>query len=138
MMPANQSSVPFEGESQASTVTPLSSGIAYTDRPRSLNRDRITSLASHRRLLSGEADPIRIKHTTCTIRPRVSLARLTSFRVGGVAEFFTTPRNLEEMQASLAWADHHSIPVTLIGAGSNLLISDRGLDGLVICTRKLI
>lgn len=137
MMPANQSSVPFEGESQASTVTPLPSGVSYADSPLSLQCDRVTSLVSHRRLLGCEPDPIRLKHTSCIIRPRVSLSRFTSFRVGGVAEFFTAPRNLEEMQASLAWADQHAIPVTLIGAGSNLLISDHGLEGLVICTRKL-
>jgi UDP-N-acetylmuramate dehydrogenase len=41
------------------------------------------------------------------------------------------------MQASLAWAQQRSIPVTLVGAGSNLLISDRGIEGLVICTKRL-
>jgi UDP-N-acetylmuramate dehydrogenase len=44
---------------------------------------------------------------------------------------------LEELQASFEWAQSQGLPITLLGAGSNLLISDRGLPGLVICTRHL-
>ncbi|NUN64515.1 UDP-N-acetylmuramate dehydrogenase [Pseudanabaena biceps] len=71
------------------------------------------------------------------IRQNVSLAGLTSIRVGGEAEYFIFPRTLLELSESLAWANVHQLPVTIIGAGSNLLISDRGLTGLVICTRHL-
>jgi UDP-N-acetylmuramate dehydrogenase len=66
-----------------------------------------------------------------------SLADFTTFRVGGPAEWFMAPRNLSELTAGLAWAQSKAMPVTLLGAGSNLLISDRGLPGLVICTRYL-
>lgn len=38
---------------------------------------------------------------------------------------------------SLSWAEQQSLPITMLGAGSNLLVSDRGLPGLVICTRHL-
>jgi UDP-N-acetylmuramate dehydrogenase len=44
---------------------------------------------------------------------------------------------LNELQACFEWSDRHSVPVTLLGAGSNLLISDRGLPGLIIATRYL-
>lgn len=71
------------------------------------------------------------------IRPQVSLATLTSFRVGGPAEWYVAPRRTEELQASFAWALSQDIPITLLGAGSNLLVSDRGLPGLVIGTRHL-
>jgi len=71
------------------------------------------------------------------IRAHVSLAGLTSMKVGGAAEYFISPRSADELAASLAWASDCQLPITIIGAGSNLLISDDGLAGLVICTRHL-
>lgn len=71
------------------------------------------------------------------IQANVSLARLTSFRVGGPAEWYAAPKTLDELHECFEWADTHSVPVTLLGAGSNLLISDRGLSGLAIGTRYL-
>ena len=71
------------------------------------------------------------------IRANVSLAGLTSMKVGGAAEYFISPRSSTELAESLAWASDRLLPITTIGAGSNLLISDEGLTGLVICTRHL-
>jgi UDP-N-acetylmuramate dehydrogenase len=73
----------------------------------------------------------------CIIKPCVSLASFTSFRVGGPAEWYVAPKNLPDLQASFAWARSENLPITLLGAGSNLLVSDRGLPGLVISTRHL-
>jgi UDP-N-acetylmuramate dehydrogenase len=73
----------------------------------------------------------------CIIKPCVSLASFTSFRVGGPAEWYVAPKNLTDLQASFAWARSEDLPITLLGAGSNLLVSDRGLPGLVISTRHL-
>lgn len=73
----------------------------------------------------------------CLIRSQVPLAGLTSFRVGGPAEWLIAPRSIEELQAGLEWAQRQKLPITSLGAGSNLLVSDRGLPGLVICTRRL-
>lgn len=75
--------------------------------------------------------------TDCPLRADAPLASLTSFRVGGPAEWYVAPRHLEDLQASFEWAKSQGLPLTLLGAGSNLLISDRGLPGLVICTRHL-
>ncbi|UBF25528.1 UDP-N-acetylmuramate dehydrogenase [Kovacikia minuta CCNUW1] len=83
------------------------------------------------------AQPIRIPETDCTIKPQVPLATLTSFRVGGPAEWYAAPKHLDELQACFKWASAQGLLVTLLGAGSNLLISDRGLPGLVIGTRRL-
>jgi len=71
------------------------------------------------------------------IRSNVSLAGLTSMRVGGAAEYFISPRSSTELAESLSWACDRNLPITVIGAGSNLLISDQGLEGLVVCTRHL-
>jgi UDP-N-acetylmuramate dehydrogenase len=67
----------------------------------------------------------------------VSLADFTTYRVGGPAQWFSTPANFEQLQTAVAWANHEDLPVTILGAGSNLLISDQGLPGLVIVTRHL-
>jgi UDP-N-acetylmuramate dehydrogenase len=71
------------------------------------------------------------------IRANVSLAGLTSMRVGGAAEYFISPRSSTELAESFDWACDRNLPITIIGAGSNLLISDQGLSGLVVCTRHL-
>ncbi len=81
--------------------------------------------------------PIYLLNQECKIEPQVSLGDLTTFRVGGPAEWYVTPCTPEQMQASFAWAQQKSLPITLLGAGSNLLISDRGIPGLVIGTRQL-
>jgi UDP-N-acetylmuramate dehydrogenase len=75
--------------------------------------------------------------TDCPIRSAVSLKGLTTWKVGGLAQWYLEPRNLADLQSGWAWAHQQNLPITLIGAGSNLLISDRGLEGLVICTRHL-
>lgn len=86
---------------------------------------------------SSDQDGIRLTGTSCLIKPHVSLADFTSFRVGGPAEWFVMPKRIEDLQASFSWAQTEGLPITLLGAGSNLLISDQGLPGLVICTRHL-
>ncbi len=80
---------------------------------------------------------IYLPDTNCQIKSQVPLATLTSFRVGGPAEWYVAPQNLEALQASFEWAATEGLAVTLLGAGSNLLVSDRGIPGLVIGTRHL-
>lgn len=73
------------------------------------------------------------------IKAEVSLANHTSFRVGGKAEYYAEPTTWEETQACLEWYANHldGFPLTILGAGSNLLISDRGVPGLTVNTKKL-
>jgi UDP-N-acetylmuramate dehydrogenase len=71
------------------------------------------------------------------IRPQVSLANFTTWKVGGLAEWLVEPTDLTQTQAAIAWARSRQLPVTFLGAGSNLLISDRGLPGLIVITRHL-
>ncbi|MBD2306115.1 UDP-N-acetylmuramate dehydrogenase [Chroococcidiopsis sp. FACHB-1243] len=86
---------------------------------------------------AGDRQIIYLPGTKCAIKSQVPLASLTSFRVGGPAQWYVAPQNLAELQASLEWSRSEGLAVTLIGAGSNLLVSDRGLPGLVIGTRHL-
>jgi UDP-N-acetylmuramate dehydrogenase len=71
------------------------------------------------------------------VRASVSLANMTSFKVGGLAEWFLDPHSPEDLRAGLVWRGERQLPLTLLGAGSNLLIGDRGLSGLVVCMRHL-
>lgn len=66
-----------------------------------------------------------------------SLANFTTWRIGGAAEWFAEPINIKEFKHLIAWASSHKIEYKIIGFGSNLLISDNGLKGLIICLRKL-
>lgn len=97
-----------------------------------------TSFRSSRKYSFVTSDrPIRLPGTDCMIKPQIPLGQLTSFRVGGPADWYAAPRTLDELQASLEWANDYGLPITVLGAGSNLLVSDRGLPGLVIGTRRL-
>ena len=55
----------------------------------------------------------------------------TTFKVGGPADFFASP-SMNELQILLQIARESDIPVTVIGNGSNLLVGDKGVRGLVI------
>src|SRR3989440_12748655 len=60
------------------------------------------------------------------------LERLTTIRTGGVAELFARPGSLSELERLLAWADAEGIQVGVVGSGSNLLVADQGVNGLVL------
>ena len=63
------------------------------------------------------------------------LAPLTTFRVGGPADWLLETRSSDEIVAALKLAHAAGIPVTLLGGGSNVLVSDAGVRGLVIRPR---
>jgi len=60
------------------------------------------------------------------------LARLTTVRTGGAAELFARVGEERELQALLAWARAARTPVAVVGSGSNLLVADDGVRGLVV------
>lgn len=66
------------------------------------------------------------------IKTKINLAGYTSFKIGGTAEYFFEPDNLKSLQQALIFAKQAGINVFILGAGSNILVSDAGLDGLVI------
>jgi UDP-N-acetylmuramate dehydrogenase len=65
----------------------------------------------------------------------VPLAPLTTFKVGGPAEWFLDLQSGDELRRAFALAREHGAPVTLIGGGSNVLIADAGVRGLVVRVR---
>lgn len=71
----------------------------------------------------------------CTAKPLLvqePMSRHTSFRIGGPADLLAQPQSEQELAALLAKAVANAVPVTLVGNGSNLLVRDKGIRGLVI------
>lgn len=66
------------------------------------------------------------------IRQNEPMKNHTTFRVGGPADIFLTP-SAEELPAVLSVCREEQMPVTVIGNGSNLLVGDQGIRGVVIC-----
>jgi UDP-N-acetylmuramate dehydrogenase len=61
-----------------------------------------------------------------------ALARHTSFRIGGPADAFAEPATLAELQALMAVLHAESVPMFLLGGGTNILVSDKGVRGVVV------
>jgi len=66
-----------------------------------------------------------------------NLSSYTSIKVGGVAEYFAEPKSIDELSYLMKWANLNKQRCQIIGAGSNLLINNIFIKGLVICTKNL-
>ncbi len=60
----------------------------------------------------------------------------TSFRIGGNADVFISAKNKEEIVSISSLLKENNVKITIIGNGSNLLVSDDGIDGVVLCVGK--
>ena len=60
------------------------------------------------------------------------MRKYTTFKIGGLAECVIKIDNLKELKKILEIANNNSIPITIIGNGSNLLISDKGIKGITL------
>jgi UDP-N-acetylmuramate dehydrogenase len=63
------------------------------------------------------------------------LSRTTTWRIGGPADFLVRASTAADVVAAVRWAVSEGLPVTVIGGGSNLLVADAGLRGLVIVAK---
>ena len=72
-----------------------------------------------------------------TVLPNRSLAGLTSWKVGGAAEYLAQPGSVAQLASVVHWAMAMGLSIHPIGAGSNLLVSDEGVQGLSLCLRRL-
>ena len=62
----------------------------------------------------------------------VSLRELTTFNIGGMAEYFATAKTEDELVEYVTFAKDQSLPLTIIGGGSNIVVADEGVKGLVL------
>lgn len=65
------------------------------------------------------------------------MARHTTFKIGGPADALAKPQNESQLRQLIQWAGQNSIPYLVFGGGSNLLVRDGGIRGLVICMRAM-
>ena len=85
--------------------------------------------------MSDLADRLSLAFGPARVGREVPLAPFTTFRVGGPAELFVEPRTSDEIVTALQLATAANVTVTLLGGGSNVLVSDAGVRGLVIRPR---
>ena len=71
------------------------------------------------------------------LKKNISLSNFTTWRIGGPAEWMAEPKNDEEIKFLINWINKKKISCNIIGAGSNLLINDKGIKGLSLCMRRL-
>lgn len=70
--------------------------------------------------------------TTTKILVNEPMSKHTTFKIGGPCDYLATPANEEELVLLIETAKKLELPITLIGNGSNLLVRDKGIRGLVI------
>ncbi|MEW6672893.1 MAG: UDP-N-acetylmuramate dehydrogenase [Thermodesulfobacteriota bacterium] len=66
------------------------------------------------------------------------MSRHTSLKVGGPADAFVTPAALEDLQTLIRWSRQAKLPFLVIGGGTNLLVKDAGIAGIVVALTKCL
>ena len=66
------------------------------------------------------------------IEENVPLSRFTTLGTGGRSRWFARPETEGELERALSWAAERSVPVSVVGLGSNLLVADEGVEALVL------
>lgn len=100
---------------------------------------------AHPRVMSPESAPRSRRNTTPSfdlpgapdvrVLEGASMAMFTTMRLGGNADFLVRAQNPDHLVEAVRWANAEGMRVTVIGGGSNLLVSDDGIRGLVIVVR---
>ena len=66
------------------------------------------------------------------LKQNIILAKYTTYKIGGPADYFISIKNYEELKKALRFAEDNSLPIFILAGGSNVLFSDDGFRGLVI------
>ncbi len=73
-----------------------------------------------------------------TLLENEPMSQHTTFGIGGPAAAYITPKNRQDLSDILKFANLYSIPIYFVGSGSNLLVADTGVDGIVITPAKAL
>jgi UDP-N-acetylmuramate dehydrogenase len=73
-----------------------------------------------------------------SIRFEEPMSRYTSLRVGGPAEIFALPETVEDLRALISWSREKQLSYLVIGRGTNLLVKDAGIRGIVVKLTKCL
>lgn len=87
---------------------------------------------------SSRAASLRAAGFRGEIREEEPLAPLTTWKIGGPAEILATPETPDDLGTALRWAAEQGVPWRVLGNGSNLLVRDEGVRGLVLRVRKVL
>ncbi|MEA1967705.1 MAG: UDP-N-acetylmuramate dehydrogenase [Thermodesulfobacteriota bacterium] len=71
-------------------------------------------------------------HSNLILRRDEPMKRHTSFRVGGLADLYAVPESLEKLKTLLLSVCKAKLPLTITGSGTNLLVKDGGISGIVV------
>lgn len=77
-----------------------------------------------------------IKSRCKNVQREMMMKKWTSLKIGGVADFFVQPEDINELKNTLRFARENNIPYFILGNGTNILVADRGIRGLVIKLNK--
>ncbi|MBR4727972.1 MAG: FAD-binding protein, partial [Clostridia bacterium] len=73
----------------------------------------------------------------CEATAQVPLSEYTTFRIGGAAEYFVSPDSPAQIGEVIRLCRDYGLPYFVLGKGSNLLVADHGVRGVIISTQKL-
>ncbi len=65
------------------------------------------------------------------------MSRHTTFKIGGIADFFVMPTTKEQLSKTLKTVNDAGLPCFILGNGSNLLVGDKGIRGVVVCLKNM-
>lgn len=66
----------------------------------------------------------------------VPMSGYTTWHVGGPAEYLVEPKSIDDISAVFNFASTKGLPITIIGYGSNILVSDTGIPGITVCMKR--
>nr|AUG32406.1 UDP-N-acetylenolpyruvoylglucosamine reductase [Paulinella longichromatophora] len=78
-----------------------------------------------------------MKDNLAKLKRNILLSDYSTWRIGGAADLFAEPTSSIQIASMACWAIQQGIPLHMLGAGSNVLISDISIEGLTLCTRRL-
>ncbi len=98
--------------------------------------ERLTRAQQPVALMSGAVSPAEMRALFGdNLRIDALMSRFTSARIGGPADYLLTVSSSDELAQAVLFAKEAGLPCTIIGAGSNILVSDAGIRGLTILNR---
>lgn len=97
--------------------------------------DRLRATKATRRSPEGGRAPSIPDHPELKVLTRSPMSLHTTWRVGGPADYLVRAPTPDALRAAVMWGAAEGMPVTVIGGGSNLLVGDGGIRGLVVLAR---
>lgn len=78
-----------------------------------------------------------INTLSVTVIQNAPMKLYTTYKAGGAAEALALPKTQDELKQVIAFAKENNVPLRVFGLGSNILVSDLGLDGLICCLKDM-